>query len=225
MEGLRKRAIVAVAVLLAAGAAIAFTKKPVGDPKTEDWMLKNTPQQFAGYTMLGGAESPLYTYKMDDITYKTLEPYGIVARLYENLEKRQSFDVVIIASRSKDSFHDPRVCFSAQGWALANQWLDTIPTKTRGNVPVTITLMDGPDGRNKVAAFIYKGPGGFYGNTQRLKTAMFIETFTGGTDLDGVFYRFIPNYEIKDQTQLTRELKAFIAEYLDAANAASDGYF
>jgi hypothetical protein len=175
--------------------------------------------------MRGSAESSLYSYKMNDVTYSTLQPYGIVARIFENSKNAQVFDVVVIASDSKDSFHDPRVCFSAQGWVMNNQWLDTVKTASRGDVPVTITLMDGPEDKNQLAAFVYKGPGGFYGNTQRLKVAMFRETLFGGGKLDGAFYRFIPGYRDEDQIQQIRELKEFIGKYLDAANEASKGYF
>jgi hypothetical protein len=225
MEGLKKRAVVAVVVLLAAGFAVAFTKRSVGEPKTEEWMLEQLPMAFDKYTASGSSENPLYTYKMDEVTYGTLDPYGIVARVYTHDETREEYDAVVIASRSKDSFHDPRVCFSAQGWAIANQWVEMVETETRGTVPVTLVLMDGPDDRNKIAAFLYKGPGGFYGSTQRLKVAMFLEQMKGGDDLDGAFYRFIPLNLAPDDPDQTTKLKRFVAAFVDAANQASDGYF
>ncbi len=225
MEGLKSRAFVAVAVLLAAGFAIAFTNRTASDPKTEDWMLATLPTSFGDYRANSSAENDLYTYKMDDVTYRTLDPYGIVARVYESEKTREAYDAVVIASQSKDSFHDPRVCFSAQGWAISNQWVEVIDTKTRGKVPVTLVVMDGPEVRNCVAAFLYKGPGGFYGTTQRLKIAMFFEQMKGGKDRDGVFYRFIPqNMDPNDKDQTTK-IKRFVAEFVDAVNVASDGYF
>ena len=227
MEGLKKRALLIVVVLLLSGGVIAFTKKSIGDVKTEEWMLENTVRdEFDGYVMLSGTDNPDITYAMDQITYDALDPYGIVARVFENAETRDSYDVVVIASRSKDSFHDPRVCFSAQGWALSNQWGDVIKTETRGDVPVTIALMDGEDGMNRLAAFLYKGPGNkFYGSTKGLKMAMFFEQLKGGNDLDGVFFRFIPQHRITDQTDAVKAMKEFIGEYLDKSGEVSDGYF
>jgi hypothetical protein len=225
MEGLKKRAMVAVTVLLVAGGAIAFTKRSAGDPKTEEWMLKTLPMAFGEYRANSSAENTLYSYKMDEVTYRTLDPYGIVARVFVHEKTREAYDAVVIASQSKDSFHDPRVCFSAQGWAISNQWVVNVETKTRGKVPVTLVVMDGPDTRNRLAAFLYKGPGGFYGNTQRLKTAMLIETLFGGGNLSGVFYRFIPqNHDPEDKDQAYK-LQVFIGEFIDAVNSASDGYF
>jgi hypothetical protein len=212
-------------VLLVGGLVVAFTDRPAGEPKTEQWMLETLPLEFGDYRASSSPENNLYTYKMDEVTYGTLDPYGIVARVYTSSETNEEYDAVVIASRSKDSFHDPRVCFSAQGWAIANQWVEMVDTESRGKVPVTLVLMDSADVRNRVAAFLYKGPGGFYGSTQRLKTAMLIEQFFGGQDLDGVFYRFIPlNLDPMDPDRTTK-IKRFVAEFVDAANAASDGYF
>ena len=225
MEGLKKRAVIAVLLLLAGAGAIAFTKRSIGEPKTEAWMLQNTPKQFGSYRMHASADSRDYSYKLDDVTYRTLDPYGIVARVYESSETGESYDTVVVASRSKDSFHDPRVCFSAQGWAISNQWADSVQTKTRGKVPVTLVVMDGPGGKNKLAAFVYKGQGKFYASTQRLKLAMFIEQLTGGHNLDGVFYRIIPQNASPDDKDQTTKLKRFIGEYLDAADETSHGYF
>ncbi|HXH60693.1 MAG TPA: exosortase-associated EpsI family protein [Fimbriimonadaceae bacterium] len=225
MEGLKKRAIIATAVLMLGGLAIAFTTKHPNAGKTEQWMLDHSPRQVDGFRMLGGAESPLYSYKMDQVTYDTLQPYGIVARVYENQQTEETYDVVLIASQSKDSFHDPRVCFSAQQWSIENQWVDNVQTKTRGKVSISIVQMDGPDGNNRLAAFLYKGPGGFFGDTKALKLSMFLEQLKGGTNLDGAFYRFIPQNTGRDQTKTIIDMKKFIGEYLDAANQVSDGYF
>lgn len=230
MEGLKKRASIVVGVLLLSGLVITFSVKQASDPKTEQWMIDNSVRdEFDGFVMISGQVGPDISYEMDDVTYNTLEPYGIVARIFENSEIGQAYDVVLIASQSKDSFHDPRVCFSAQGWALSNQWIATVKTKTRGDVPVTIALMDGPGGDNQLAAFLYKGPPNkFYGNTQRLKLAMFLEQLTGGDDLDGVFLRFIPQHRItteEEQLQGIKDMKLFIGKYLDESGKVSDGFF
>lgn len=225
MEGLRKRALVAIGLVLAAGVFIVVSAHSEPDPKTEDWMIANAPRSIPGFVMQGGVESSEYTYKMDERTYGELDPYGIVARVFENRETGEVYDTVLIASKSKDSFHDPRICFTAQGWTLANQWSESVETKTRGTAYMTVTVMDGPDGRNKLAAFLYRGQGKFYKSTSELKVGMFLEQLKGGGDLDGVFYRFIPMYESEDQMKVKNDLKKFIAEFLDAANESSQGYF
>ncbi|MCH7903667.1 MAG: exosortase-associated EpsI family protein [Armatimonadetes bacterium] len=222
---MKRRAAAALGVLLAAGVFMAFSKVDEGDSIDEQWMVDNSPRQVEGFKMLAGEENPDYSYKMAKVAYDTLEPYGIVAKVYVNEKTGESYDVVLIASKSKDSFHDPRVCFSVQGWALNTQWVDSVETETRGLAYMTITDMDGPTGRGKLAAFLYRGQGKFYKSTNELKIGMFIEQLKGGGNLDGVFYRIIPQHNNPDSDALLSDLKNFIAAYLDAANEASNGYF
>lgn len=225
MEGVKTRALVAVLVILLAGLTIAFTKKDVPDTMDESEMIRISARDLDGYRMEGGPESPDYTYRMDEVTYKTLEPYGIVARIFENEQTGERYDVVLIASRSKDSFHDPRICFSAQGWVLTKQALDSVQTETRGKLPVTIAFMDGLQDTGKMAAFLYKGPSRFYGTTKELKLGMFLEQMKGASNLDGAFYRFIPLHTNPDQPKMLADLKRFIGQYMDESNRASGGKF
>lgn len=90
---------------------------------------------------------------------------------------------------------------------------------------MTITNMDGPTGRGKLAAFLYRGQGRFYKSTNELKIGMFVEQLKGGGDLDGVFYRIIPQHNNPDSEAMLSDLKKFVAAYLDAANDVSNGYF
>ncbi len=225
MEGLKLRAIVVCALLGAVGVAIALYKPPTSQTKDELWIAEHSPTQINGFTMQQSAESPLYSYKMNESTYNVLEPYGIVARVFDDDVSDQQYDVVLVGSRSKESFHDPRVCFSAQGWSLSNQWVDKVETKTRGTVYFTITVMDGVSSRDQIAAYVYNGPGCFFANTQRLKGALLWETLIGGRQLDGAFYRFIPLVRRSDQIQQINDLRNFIGLYLDEANRTSDGFF
>ncbi|MCH7945574.1 MAG: exosortase-associated EpsI family protein [Armatimonadetes bacterium] len=222
---MKTRALVAVVVILLAGLSIALTKKDIPDTMDESDMLEISARDLDGYRMVRSVENPDYSYMMDEVTYRTLEPYGIVARVFENEQTGERYDVVLIASRSKDSFHDPRICFYAQGWALTKQWLDKIPTETRGELPVTIALMDGPGGTGKLAAFLYKGPGRFYGSTKELKLGMFLEQMKGGSNLDGAFYRFIPLHNNPDDQEMLDDLKRFIGAYMDESNRSSGGKF
>lgn len=225
MEGLKARAIFVSVLLVGAGGAVALYRPAPIDPKSEEWIEKTSPTKVQGFTMIKSAENPLTSYKMSETTYDVLEPYGIVARIFDDDTSDQQYDVVLVASRSKESFHDPRVCFSAQGWSLANQWVDKVETETRGTVPITIAIMDGPEQQGQIAAYLYRGSGEFYANTQRLKFAMLIQQLKGGRDLDGAFYRFIPLVKKSDQLQQINDLKQFIRLYLDEANRVSEGYF
>lgn len=225
MEGLKSRAILCVVALFVAGGASLVFRPAQGETKTEEWMIENSPQELTGYVTQAGAEDARVSYVMSKSTYDVLEPFGIVARVYRDKETGESFDVVLIAGRSRESFHDPRVCFSAQGWSLSNQWLDFVDTKTHGRVPVTIALMESPEQKDQLAAYVYKGPGGFFANAQGLKMAMLWERLLGRPASDGVFYRFIPDHRVTDQAGQTTELKRFVGEYLDAASQSSRGYF
>ncbi|KAA0237377.1 MAG: exosortase-associated EpsI family protein [Armatimonadetes bacterium] len=219
MEGLMTRAYIAGALLLVAGIAINISAVTVKRPsKTEEWMEQKAPTKVGKFIFLPGTENPAQSYRMDDRTYELLVPYGIVCRLY--LDAAKGFDMVLIASQSRASFHDPRVCFAGQGWVLSKQHTENVETKTRGKVPITITEMDGAR-RGQLAAFFYRGPGGFYPSTNGVKWDMFKQELFGSKDVDGVFYRVIPRHA--DCT--VEELKQFIAEYLDTAYDTSDGYF
>lgn len=217
---LKPQVIAFVGVLVATGVWVAATSRVDTKRRTESEMEQMAPMKVGGMSFTPDATNKLISYKMDDMTYNTLQPFGIVARQYT--DGTNIFDAVIIASRSKESFHDPRVCFSAQGWTLEKFVADNVQTKTRGVVPITLIQMTSEQARNKMAAFFYRGPGGkFYGNTQKLKLAMLLEQFTGGHDIDGIFYRVIP---MTDSTDLPT-FKKFIADWLDAAKESSNGYF
>lgn len=228
MEGLKVRTFVFGAIMLACGAWFLSTKKLAVKNMTEDELIEVTPAKVSGMGFVPGLEDQRVSYRMDEATYKVLAPFGIVARRFTDGQK--SFDAVIIASRSKDSFHDPRVCFAAQGWTLEKLEPGKVETKSRGTIPITILEMSSAQARRKLAVFFYKGPGGFYGDTQKLKLGMFWEQFKAffsqekQANVDGIFYRFIPDYDAGDIQTQRKELIEFIGEYLDAANESSSGY-
>lgn len=220
MEGLNTRSMFLACVMASAGAWVMFSSKVDTLKRTEDELLAMAPMKVAGMDYLPAAEDGRFSYKMDEMTYRVLAPFGIVARQYTDGVK--GFDAVLIASRSKASFHDPRVCFSAQGFTLEKMIPSTVVTKSRGTVPITLITMTSDKMRNQLAAFFYRGPGGkFYGSTQKLKLALLWEQFSFGKDIDGVFYRVFPTNE----TTTEEELKKFIGDWLDAANESSKGYF
>lgn len=219
LNNLQKRALIVALIMVVGGLLVAFTKKEETEGKTEEWMMEMLPETVGEYEMIKSFQHPGASYRMDQSSYDMLLPYGIVARIYK--KDSVEYDVVVIASRSKDSFHDPRICFSAQQWVLDTMTTHYVETETRGTVPITITEMTAPGREGTIAAFFYRGQGRFYGNTKSLKWGMFWEQVKGGSDLDGAFYRFIP----KERNPDVEKLKQFIGEYLDAANESSDGYF
>jgi hypothetical protein len=220
MEGLTKRTLVFAGIMLVAGvlnsATVIRSERP---DKTEQWMEERAPDQVMGMGFLPSRDNPEQSYEMNEQTYEMLAPFGIVTRVYTN-QAGKGYDVVLIASESRASFHDPRICFSGQGWTLSEQRTIQVETRTRGTVPVTLTRMEGP-AKNQLAAFLYRGPSGFHATTIAMKWDMFVQRLWNRPDVEGVFYRFIPNQS--DTT--VEELSAFIAEYLEAAKESSDGYF
>ncbi len=213
-----KRAVALAALFLLFGGVLALSTRKDYDAKTEQWMEEKAPLRFDGYTMLPSADNPMQSYRMNESTYRALAPFGIVSRVY--MQGNDLYDVVLIASQSKDSFHDPRICFGSQGWELVDLETAQVQTKNRGTVPVTVARMDGPQ-KDQLTVFFYRGPDGFHAATWRVKLGMFLEQLKGGRNIDGVFYRIIPNH-----SGATRDdLLVFTAEYLDAAYETSGGYF
>jgi len=219
MERLTLRAYVLAAILVAGGAWARLAPGSSRPSKTENWMESSSLERFGGYHMVpGDSPDPLVSYKMDSETYKALEAYGIVARNLSDGDK--SFDVVLIASQAKASFHDPRVCFTAQGWQFQREEAVMVSTKRRGLVPVTVAQIKSDVGE-RWAAFCYRGPGGFASSTNVLKYQMFVYSLLNSKSSDGIFYRFIAQSD-----RITRQqLIDFIGQYLDASASFSGGYF
>lgn len=223
MEGLTTRVWALAAVIVGLGAFVALTPKSTAEVKTEDQLEQLAPTQLGEFQMIRSREDSAVSYRMDDRTYEELKPFGIVARVFE--AGNRSYDVVVIASNRHESFHDPRVCFSAQGWTFTGETQDVIKT-SRGDVPVThVTMVSGgTDGRKRTNAqglFFYKGPGGFSATTLQLKWGMFKSRLSGNTNVDGVFYRIIP----RESGTTKEELFEFTAKWLEKAGQTSNNYF
>lgn len=239
MERLKKRVWIVAGTLLAYGAVLVFAPdvargavrsalasagvktSVVVVPKeeqNESWMEKNSPKTVGEFKFVPGSDNPEVSYKMDEGTYKELRPWGIVARRFYDGTK--GFDAVLIASESKDSFHDPRVCFTAQKFEITSEGQTIVPTKTRGDIPVTVAQMNGPQGKT-FTAFFYRGPSGFAATTNDLKQSMFMYQCRTMESPQGVFYRFIPLNEESTPDDLFK----FIAKFVDEANTVSNGFF
>ncbi len=217
MERLVKSSYILGGVLLAAGAYINFAGKTTYASKDEHWMEANSPKKLGEFAMIAGGENPEQSYSMGDVVRNELAPYGIVCRVYKNYNLR--VDVVLIASQNKASFHDPRVCFTAQGWSIADESGIEIDTP-RGKIPATFVKMV-RNGENSTGIYFYKGPGGYYSNATALKLGMFWERFRGGKNIDGVFYRFMPyNCELSKE-----DLTKFVSDYMVEVGKTSHDYF
>ncbi|HVL40335.1 MAG TPA: exosortase-associated EpsI family protein [Fimbriimonadaceae bacterium] len=216
MERLKVRAFATAGVLLLAGMMIQLTPAVDLPSKSEEWLIEQAPAQVDRFTFVPGPSAGV-SYDVHPYTYEELKPFGVVGRIYNAGD--EAYDVLLISSNRKESFHDQRVCFSAQGWTLTEETQDTLETH-RGRIPITLVKMTHRDIGDQIAVYFYKGPGGFHARPNQLTWAMFKEQFFWGTDLDSVFYRFIPvRGGDKDK------LYDFIRHYLKAADESSGGYY
>ncbi|RYG81418.1 exosortase-associated EpsI family protein, partial [bacterium] len=217
----RKRAFVAAGLLLAVGGALAFSPRPDAVQHDEKWVAAGLPTQVASFRMAPAQDAsvPYCSYKMDASTYQILQPWGIVPRVFQNANG-ESYDVVVIGSNLKDSFHDPAVCFSAQGWNLSNARQEMLATKTYGSVPVTIVDME-REGQKTIAMYFYRLRDGYIASNTGAKKEMFVYKLRRfGKDNEGGFIRIIPNSNAN-----LEKLKLFAAQWVDEAAKTSGGYY
>jgi hypothetical protein len=213
MEGLGKRVLVLGSAFLMLG-VLFHAKAPTliqhdGKVPDEKWLEGISPKEVPGYQMAVLKDGPEITYRMTQETYETLVPYGIVARVFGN--GYENYDTVVIMSAKKDSFHDPRVCFTSQGWNLDQQEVIQVDSKAYGKVPITLaTMIRGSE--KSFAAFFYKGPNGFVAKNTELKWQMFMHQLTKFEDTEGVFYRFIPLHPGSTKQQLEKFIDTFLTE-------------
>ena len=219
MERLTRYAYVLAALLAGTGAYALAQSNQSGGPKvTEKIMEERAPLDVPGYQLIPGPEGLAYTYKMDKRTYETLKPFGIVARNYTDGAK--TYDAVLISSDSHESFHDPKICFSGQGYSFAHANEQVLDLPDGRKIPMTVVEMNGPTGPT-VAAYFYKGPSGFMSRPQRLQLDMFKEVLFGRKPTDSTFYRFMPS----TPGVTLEQLKGFIKTYMVAAAQQSGGFF
>lgn len=219
-NGLKRGTYGLAALILGFGLFVQLgARKPEGAGRTEDWLESLAPRSLAGFSMLPGREDPNQSYKMDARTYEELKPFGIVVRVYRKANK--AFDVALVASDRKESFHDQRVCFASQGWTLTGDRLAKVQTKTRGAIPASILTLASSTRGSQLAVVVYRGPGGFHSSPRGLTWAMLLDQLGGGKHLESVFYRIMPVYSGATEA----ELLAFAGQYLDAAHESSGGYF
>jgi hypothetical protein len=218
MEGLMKRVVALAGFFAVAGGVFLALPSRAESVVTEQWMKDHAPSQVADFDFHKSADDPQISYKADEATYDMLKPFGIVSRTYFNMG--QQFDVVLIAGNDKENFHDPHVCFSAQGWTFKEDTIIDVPTKTRGTIKATLAVISNR-GRDSITVFFYRGPKGFYPSTPNLGMAMLLGPLMGDFKTDAVFYRFMPMYEGATKEEVIQ----FAGNYMDAAGKTSNNYF
>ncbi len=227
MEGLMKRVVILAGFFAVAGTVFLALPSQAASIVTEQWMKEHAPEVVSDYRYDKSPDDPLISYKADDQTYEMLRPFGIVSRRYYNTGQR--YDVVLIAGNDKENFHDPHVCFRAQGWTFVEDKVVEVKTKTRGTIPATIAVIEN-NGRRTMTLFFYRGPKGFYPSTPNLGMAMLLGPLMGDFKTDAVFYRFMPEYDMPGEgaardEAMKSQLIAFVGNYMDAAGKSSNLYF
>ena len=218
MEGLIKRTWMLAGMVGAMGAVTMFVPPPRSKAINENWMAQRAPAAVGPYHFVSNPDTPGQSYRMGKSTYDTLQPSGIIAREYRSGDKL--FDVVLIASDSGESFHDPRVCFTASGWNISHERHVLVPTQADGKVPMTFVKMTG-DKQTKSALYFYRGPYGYEAVARKMRFEMLVGQLIHIRNDQGVFYRFIPMSDgISDE-----DLTQFASQYLDEAHRVSGGFF
>src|SRR5262245_27555564 len=114
MEGLKLRTYVVAGLLLVGAASVYLTPKPSAvSGEDENFMGKIAPVTVVALAYqpnIDGQTTYLAcSYKTSKFVYDALVPtVGILARVYRDHDL--TYDVTLIASRDKGSFHDPRIC-------------------------------------------------------------------------------------------------------------------
>jgi Protein of unknown function (DUF3485) len=217
MERLGKRLGILCAIVLTTGATLTFAPRPKQVERTEADVAAMLPLKVKRYNA-ELATGQYCTYKLDQSNYDILNPWGIVARVFSNGPDK--FEVVAIASRRKESFHDPQTCLTAQGWTLSNQRVTSVQTQARGVVPVTLFDMERP-GEKLTAMYFLKVTQGYYAEIGKLKLDMFkYKVMNLGKDDEGAFIRIIPAGRSDEA-----KMKQFAADWIDEAVKTSKDYY
>ncbi len=218
MEGLKTRTYLVSGVLVMCFAGFQFTKAQQGPKRDEKFMEQAAPERVGDRGYLHSNANPLQSYRMEQTTYDILQPYGIVCRNYT--DGSSSIDAVLIASRDKDSFHDPHLCFGGQGLVSEEEHVAMAKTQAHGDVPVRVARFKS-EGGTQLTGYFYKGPYGYRSSNSELKIDIFKYQLLKGQNPEGVFYRFMTNAQTTDEAKFMK----FIGEYMDAANQSSKGFY
>lgn len=174
--------------------------------RTEDWMG----------TQLPASDIPGFRFnsvvKMDQTTYETLQPFGIIGRDFIDKDGRR-FEITVIASNNRKAFHDPRVCFSAQGWQLVDPTVKTINVPVLGKgVLATVMGLQSSNAKGS-AMYFYHGPYGWRSTPHYMPFDMLVAKLTMRKDIDGVFYRVLVSPGGKSLEEDQKAMEQFANTY------------
>ena len=184
------RSLIVSGIMAAVGAGILVRGSAKAYKVDETWLERQYPSSLGRYTMEPARDgSTGHSYTMDSETYKTLKPYGIVGRVLTDGQKRM--DVVTLAGDSEESFHNPLLCFQAQGWETKDIQQITLRTKAHGEVRATVAEAIHEGGAPQYAVYTFEGPDGMVADPYQLKIDMFNSAIRTGKVQFGTFFRFI----------------------------------
>lgn len=220
---------VLIGMFVACGLAIVVHGKGKRDIMREDEVESISPRTVGDFNMVPGQTTdPNVSYKMDEVTYQTLDPFGIVCRVLSNpnslmFGRPEAYDTVFIVGDGEHVFHTPEICFQTQGNEILKQEVVNVPTKTRGDVPATLLEVKNLN-RNSIglAIFTFQGPKHMQAGAPVLE--MLWNEFWSGSPKPCAFYRFMPQWEGTDPNSIEK-LKTFMGDYLDEIHRTSNGRF
>jgi hypothetical protein len=175
---------------------------------TERDLEAQMPKVIQGLHMIPSATNPEQSYRMPESTYDSLQPLGIVSRVFEGGKKR--FDAVLIAGDNADAFHDQRACFTAQDWTVLEEKVVTVDLDRGAAEAVQIEVER--EGQKALALFAFRGPSGKVGADFQAMWLDFLwsEVKTGRVQ-EGQFFRVIALHPHSTED----ELRGFAAEFID----------
>lgn len=217
LKTVKARLIIIIAAMAVFGLAYQLRPAPHLIHRTEAWLQTATPTSVDGFDAVPGPQGEKQTYRMSDITYQTIQAYGIDSVVFR--KALSNIDVCVIASNNRESFHDPSFCFPSQDWKILNIRTVSVPTKTRGTIPFSVMQAQPPNGANPVvAAYTYKGPFEMCPSQADMYLQWSKASFITGEPQEGAFYRFMG-----DGTTTEADLLKFAADYMDAVKGTSNG--
>lgn len=179
-------------------------------PVDEKWLEKTYPMSVGNFRMVPGQDNPMQSYRMDENTYRELDPFGIVSRILS--DGHHSYDVVVISSNERDSFHNPLACFTTQEWKIQETHEIKIPTKSRGMVAATLAHAE-KGGMMHIAVYTYEGPSAMHPVVPELHNDLLLSELKTARPQFGTFFRFVS----QDANVPDDEVIKFAADYLDAS--------
>jgi hypothetical protein len=215
---MRNRLKLIIALFVAAGiAAFAIPKVSYKD-RTEEWMEQVIPTELPRYRFSTNV-------KMDKATYDILVPFGIVGRLYMGPDDR-SYEFITIAGNTRKSFHDPQVCFSAQGWQRDDVRVEDVDIPALGGkVPATVMSLT-RSGASGFSMYFYKGPFGYRGTPLMMPVDLTGAKLLMKEDVDGQFFRFILTPAGKSRADDIKALCEFAnTVFTEVAKGEGGAYF